>query len=209
MSMKTPEWVFFDMGGTLFDETAAWDSLISRTAEENYIPVERLREEMERAASQNLPEYATVMKKLRLSRREPWDSTGERLNEGADELLNSLCGKCRLGIIDNQPYDARERLGRQGILKYFDLIIISEELSFRKPERLMFVEALFKAKAEPKNCIMVGNELVNDIAPAKALGMGTIWVKREFGGMNAVTDESLRPDYTVENLLQAAELFAD
>lgn len=209
MSMKTPEWIFFDMGGTLFDETAAWDSLITRTAVENAIPEERLRKEMERAASQNLPEYSAAAKKLRLSRCEPWDSAGERLNEGADELLNFLCGKCRLGIIDNQPYDARERLGKQGILKYFDLIIISGELSFKKPERLMFIEALFKAKAEPKNCIMVGNELVNDIAPAKALGMGTIWVKREFGGMNTVTDESMRPDYTVENLLQAAELFAD
>ena len=209
MSMKMPEWVFFDMGGTLFDETAAWDRLITRTAGENDIPGERLREEMERAASQNLPEYPAAMKNLRLSRCEPWDSTGERLNEGADALLNFLCGKCRLGIIDNQPYDARERLGRQGILKYFDLIIISEELSFRKPERLMFVEALFKANAEPQNCIMAGNELVNDIAPAKALGMSTIWVKREFGGMNTVTDEALRPDDTVENLLQAAELFAD
>lgn len=208
--MERPEWIFFNLGGTIIDETAAWQDVINRTAAANGISAEAFRAEMERAAANNLPEYySEALQRFNIPRHEPWDHSYDRLCGGTEKALYDLCGIYRLGIIANRPAETWELMGRFGILKYFDVVTISDEVGFSKPNQLIFREALYRTKTLPQRCFMVGNRLADDIVPAKVLGMGTVWVKREFGGMNTVTDDFNRPDYTVENILQAAELFAD
>ncbi len=195
------------MGGTFIDETAAWNDRIRRTAAANGISEAEFRAAMERAAEDNLPEYAAAMQSFGIAFREPWEHSLERLCDGAEEALKSLYGKYRLGIIANQSLGARERLEKLGVLKYFDLPIISAEVGFSKPSPILFREALYKAQTTADRCFMVGDKLTNDIAPAKALGFGTVWVKREWGGMNRIESEAMRPDFTVDSILTAAEIF--
>lgn len=212
------------MGGTFIDETAAWEDRIRRTAEVNDIPVivdgtltygtndlvrksERFREEMERAAANNLPEYPTAMQKFGIRYKEPWNFESERLYEGTEQVLQRLHERYRLGVIANQPKNARQRLEQFGVLKYFDHLTISGEIGFSKPSPTIFRETLRMVGTTAEKCFMVGDKLTNDIAPAKALGFRTVWVKQEYGGLQKITDESLKPDFTVDRITGLPEIF--
>ena len=47
---------------------------------------------------------------------------------------------------------------------------------------------------------MVGDRLENDIAPARQLGMKTIWVRQGFAKYQSVEKEYEKPDYIIENI---------
>lgn len=212
------------MGGTFVDETAAWEDRIKRTAAVNDVPIlvdgtltygtndavrkaERFREEMEKAAADNLPEYPTAMQRFGIRYKERWNHEPERLYDGTEEVLQRLHERYRLGVIANQPENARQRLEQFGVLKYFDHLTISGEIGFSKPSPTIFRETLRITGATAEKCFMVGDKLTNDIAPAKKLGFHTVWVKQEYGGMNRITDDSMAPDFTVESISALPEIF--
>ncbi len=195
------------MGGTLIDETAPWNSRISRTAEHNGISEDVLRGEMEKAAAKNLPEYAGALEALGICAREKWDSEGERLYTEAGRVLEALKKRYKIGIIANQALDARTRLEKHGILHLIDLNIISAEVGFSKPNPLLFREALYKACVEASRCVMIGDKLTNDIAPAKALGFKTVWIKQEWGGLQTPDSPELTADYTIDTLFELLSIF--
>ncbi|MGN0688124.1 MAG: HAD family hydrolase [Oscillospiraceae bacterium] len=222
--MNNIEWIFFDMGGTFIDESAAWEDRIIRTAAANEIPVmidgtltygtndtwrkaERFREEMRRAAADNLPEYPTAMQKFGIRYKEPWSFRHERLYEGTEEVLKLLHERYRLGVIANQPKNARERLMQFGVLKYFDHLTISGEIGFSKPSPTIFRETLRIVGTTAEKCVMVGDRLTNDIAPAKMLGFRTVWIRQEYGGLNRITDDSMSPDFTIDHITELKEIF--
>ncbi len=222
--MQGIEWLFFDMGGTFVDESAAWEDRINRTAEANDIPIlvdgtltyvtndtarkaERFREEMERAAAENLPEYLTAMQRFGIRYRERWNQEPERLYEGTEEVLQRLHERYRIGVIANQPENARERLEQFGVLKYFDHLTISGEIGYSKPSPTIFRETLRMTGAAAEKCFMIGDKLTNDIVPSKKLGFHTVWVKQEYGGMQNITDDSMKPDFTVNSITDLPEIF--
>ena len=47
---------------------------------------------------------------------------------------------------------------------------------------------------------------IYDIAPAKAMGMGTIWIKQGFGGLWNLAEEIEKPDKIVYHLSERKEL---
>ena len=47
---------------------------------------------------------------------------------------------------------------------------------------------------------MLGDRLDNDIAPAKTLGMKTIWIKQGFSAYSPIQAPSEEPDFTVNSL---------
>lgn len=222
--MQDIEWLFFDMGGTFVDESAAWEDRIRHTVAANDIPIlvdgtltygtndtarkaERFREEMQRAAADNLPEYPTALQKFGIRYKEPWSFEHERLYEGTEEVLQRLHERYRIGVIANQPENARERLEQFGVLKYFDHLTISGEIGYSKPSPTIFRETLRMTGAAAERCFMIGDKLTNDIVPAKKLGFHTVWVKQEYGGMQNITDDSMNPDFTVNSITDLPEIF--
>ncbi len=201
------KWLFFDMGGTLIDETVPWDNRILRTAEANGISEDALRREMERAARDNLPEYAGALERLGIHVRQKWASEGERLYPEAETVLAALKERYKIGIIANQALDARQRLEHHGIAEYIDLSIISAEVGFSKPHPILFREALYKAEAQASECVMIGDKLTNDIAPAKALGFATVWIRQEWGGLQTQSSPEMTADYTVDTLTELLNIF--
>jgi HAD superfamily hydrolase (TIGR01549 family) len=98
-----------------------------------------------------------------------------QLRPGIDDLLRRLRKlDLRLGIVANQPDRMRERLERAGIAELFDHHGLSETTGLRKPDPRAFTAAAEALGVMPAECIMVGDRIDNDIAPAKALGMATI-----------------------------------
>src|SRR6266702_4550040 len=101
-----------------------------------------------------------------------------QLRPDIDGLLRWLSGRgIKLGIVDNQPERVRERLARAGIGDLFDYEGLSSVTSFRKPDPRAFLATAEALGVPPSACIMVGDRIDNDIAPAKMLSMAAIQLR--------------------------------
>ncbi len=206
-SMNDIEWLFFDLGGVIMDETRSWEDRILRTCEKHGIAPDVFRSEMEKAARADLHEYRGALESFGISFGEKWNSEFITPYPEAKEVLSELKKRYKLGIIANQPLDTRKRMAEEwGLSELFDLMIISAEVGFSKPDPRLFKEALYKAQTTADKCVMIGDKLTNDIAPAKTLGFKTVWVRQEWGGLQTVTDDSMEPDFTVDKLTELIEL---
>jgi len=104
-----------------------------------------------------------------------------RLKEGAREAVKHLSNGYSLILVSNLSYArmGREVLRRNGLLNYFSGVLFSDEVGFRKPHPKIFQLALEIAGSDPSECVMIGDELEDDMLGAKKLGIKTIWVPWE------------------------------
>ncbi len=97
------------------------------------------------------------------------------LRPGVADLIRDLKRRgVRLGLAANQPSRALARLDAIGIGGCFDHREVSGTNGLRKPDPRVFLAAAAALAVAPADCIMVGDRIDNDIAPARSLGMRTI-----------------------------------
>jgi putative hydrolase of the HAD superfamily len=126
-----------------------------------------------------------------------------QLRPEIDRLLRRLRERGpKLGIIANQPQAARERLARAGIGDLFEYQGLSGLTGFSKPDRRAFQAAAEALGVAPGDCIMVGDRLDNDIAPAKALGMATILLRGGRHRRQRPRSLAEEPDVVVTDVLE-------
>lgn len=98
-----------------------------------------------------------------------------QLRPGIAELLRELHGRgVLLGLAANQPARVIDDLAAHGLAEAFSHREVSGHHGFRKPDVRLFLRACEDLRVAPEECIMVGDRIDNDIAPAKVLGMGTV-----------------------------------
>ncbi len=99
---------------------------------------------------------------------------------GAPELLPSLRGRLRLGLLSNYPHApaVRRSLTEAGMIEHLDVVIISAEIGWSKPSRPAFEAAINALGASPGEILFVGDDLDNDMRGATAMGMRTAWLPR-------------------------------
>jgi HAD superfamily hydrolase (TIGR01549 family) len=103
---------------------------------------------------------------------------GFELRAGVGELLADLHGRgLLLGLAANQYARAIDELDRHGIGQYFSHREVSGHHGFRKPDVRLFLRACEDLGVEPAECIMVGDRVDNDMAPARLLGMRTVLLR--------------------------------
>jgi len=113
--------------------------------------------------------------------------------DDADVALARLEGR-RLGIISN---GAREqqigKLQRAGLLRYFPVMVFSEDVALGKPAPEIFLEACSRAGDSPADCIHIGDDVTCDIDASRAVGITPIWLDRAQSShnCNALTITSL------------------
>ena len=199
------EWIFFDLGSTLIDETEVYAHRFGETVSGSDVSVLQFRETAVRFWTQGLDGYPQAAAFYRLPKA-PWRSEYETLFDGCAAVLEMLKARgYRLGVIANQVTGTAERLGNWGILRFFDVIAPSAELGMEKPDPAIFLWALQKAGCRPENAVMVGDRIDNDILPAQALGMKTV---RILTGPAAVYRPSVEPaDLTVRALSDLMRYF--
>lgn len=201
------QWLFFDIGSTLVDETLCYEDRYRRITTGTSVSYEDFQEKViyyshlnckgdHRAAQ----EYGLTLPK--------WNSSLERLYPNINLILETLKTKgYKLGIIANQAPGTKERLKRYGILHFFDMVIASAEEGVSKPDPRIFEIALQRANCLPCEAVMIGDRLDNDIAPAKALGMNTIWIQQGLGQYYTVRTEAERPDKAIRTPEQLLKVF--
>lgn len=178
MTMKNVKWIFFDVGSTLVDETEAYNYRIRDMIKGTGITFDQFSRQRIAFAKQGVNGDTEAIKYFGLAKT-PWHSEDEVPFPDAEDTLRCLCG-CgyRLGIIANQSFGTADRLRSWGLLGYFDVVAASAELGVAKPDRAIFEKALELAGCKAEEAVMVGDRLDNDMVPAKALGMKTVWMRK-------------------------------
>ena len=202
--MNNIQWLFFDIGSTLVDESKAYEHRIKDTVRNSSISYEQFYNTMLGLARQGLNGYNEAVNYFGL-RQAPWHSEDECLYPEVVSTLNTLSERYKIGIIANQLPGMQERLNKMGIAKFVSQTISSAEEGIFKPNPSIFRLALQRAGCTAENSVMIGDRLDNDIIPAKAVGMRTVWVKQGLGGLAVPKNQSETPDITVSNVAEICQ----
>jgi putative hydrolase of the HAD superfamily len=120
-----------------------------------------------------------------------------------EEVLAALRPQYRLAIVsDAQKAYARSELAETGLSGYFDAIVVSGELGFRKPDRRIFDAALAAVGTTADRAIFVGNDMHRDVFGPAQLGMRTIFTPTRFGDKDF---PGAKPDYVAHNFGQVLD----
>ena len=206
MSTKIAEWLFFDVGTTLVDETEAYNHRIREVIEGTDITFEQFQEKRIFFAKQNLKGDLEAIKYFGLEKT-PWHKEDEVPYPDAEDVLQYLRSHgYKIGVIANQSLGTADRLEKWGLLKYIDVVAASAELGVSKPDRAIFDKALEMAGCTAQEAVMIGDRLDNDIVPAKKLGMKTIWIRQGFAIYQNPQNTEEQPDYIVDSLAELKKI---
>lgn len=199
-------WIFFDVGSTLVDETKAYDHRAREMIENTDIPFSAFDRKRIELAKQGFDGNSEAIRYFGLKKTH-WHSEDETPFADAYETLEALKDRgYRLGIIANQAAGAAQRLDAWGLFKYFDVVAASAELGVAKPDKLIFEKAFALAGCQPQDSVMVGDRIDNDIRPAKALGMRTIWIRKGLAKYQHVDFGKNIADWAIDTLSDLKEI---
>ena len=119
---------------------------------------------------------------------------------GAVEALHALKQRgVQLALITNgEARSQRAKIERFDLARHFDYILIEGEFGTGKPDPAVFVHALGVLRHRPQDAWMIGNSLIFDIAPARRLGIFSVWIDHRRAGLP--TDAPCEPDRTITAL---------
>ena len=119
----------------------------------------------------------------------------------APAALRALGARYRLAIVSNVDDDLfAGSASRLGVA--FDAVVTAQQVRGYKPAHAHFHEVLRRLDLPRERVIHVAQSLYHDVAPARALGIATVWVNRRAGraGGGATAPSAARPDLEVPDL---------
>ena len=122
-----------------------------------------------------------------------------RLFDDALDLFASMKrAHIPLALITNGASDTqRDKLRTLGIESWFDAIVVSGELGVAKPDPSVFDLALDQLEVDREHVWHVGDNLMTDVAGAKAARVTAVWLNR--GGLRRGEDDP-EPDIEIRSL---------
>ena len=213
--------VFLDIGGVLYDDRVYADALRRALREAGAVFDDEEYEAeyaacrsaqngsfRRRLATRFLGPDADVEALERLAWKH-WAYPPGVLFDDVVPALDALHGAgYGLGVIANQPTQVRSALDRDGLVPYFQVWGVSEDLGLQKPDPALFVHAVRTAGVRPSETVMVGDRLDYDILPAKEAGMRTVWVVRGEAPDDPTPEQLAVPDVAVQDLTGIAAVIA-
>jgi putative hydrolase of the HAD superfamily len=117
----------------------------------------------------------------------------------------------KLGVItEGLEIKQAEKLVRLGITKHLapEAIFISDQIGISKPNTKLYLRACRAVDVAPEETMYVGDHPVNDIAPAKAIGM--IAVRHRWqGGKHAREEGPVMPDHEIRGFQELIPILRD
>ena len=92
---------------------------------------------------------------------------------GTKQILSTLRDRYRLGLLTNFTHGpaARKIIDNLGLCTFFDVVLISGELGFRKPHPFVFHQLIEHLKVRNDQAIYIGDDLESDIKGAQRAGL--------------------------------------
>ncbi len=93
-------------------------------------------------------------------------------------VLDTLRGRYKLGVITNymDGYTCQLVFDKLGYRETFDTLVVSAEVGYRKPSKVIFEQALRETGSSPENCVMVGDMYEADVVGANNMGMKSVLI---------------------------------
>jgi putative hydrolase of the HAD superfamily len=99
------------------------------------------------------------------------------------------------------------KLVEYGIAHYFDPVVTSSSLGWRKPNERIFDEAARLMQLPPKTCAYVGDTISRDVIGARRAGYGlAIQIKSFLTASSDRGAEDVEPDAVIRDLTEVVEL---
>lgn len=100
-----------------------------------------------------------------------------------DDVLPALKAvkdmKLTTGLLTNLQSEINSMCIKLGIAYLLDFVVTSGEVGADKPQPPIFLKALELAKVKPEEAVHVGDQYVNDVKGAQAVGIGAILLDRD------------------------------
>lgn len=133
---------------------------------------------------------------------------------GTQQMLRTLKESYRLGLLSNFTHApaARKIITSLGLTPFFDVLLISGELGFRKPHPFVFLQLIKHLGMKNYEVLFVGDEPESDITGARESGLKPVWTTY-VQDMNIPTAQRIlysdteKPDSTVPRISGWDELF--
>ncbi len=120
-----------------------------------------------------------------------------RLFDDALPTLEALaCRGVKLGVISNWDDRLRPLLRDLMLSQYFEAVVISCEVGFPKPSRVIFEDAAEKLGLAPGAILHVGDSLPQDVEGARSAGFESLLVQRDIPS---------QPGQRINSLLELCE----
>ena len=221
--------IFFDINGTLFDQEKAEKLAVIRFFKENLTDLQVNANEFVDIKDIYWNNYLTYLIKglstIERSRMLMKDLFGLHIsNEMADHKTNDFFNfykqnwipfqdvipcleqlkskNLNLGVICNGDYERQvDKLETLGVKKYFDVITISNQNGYAKPNKHIFLKACNEANIQPEQAYYIGDNLVYDAIASKNAGMNGIWINRK----NRTTYDDLNVIHSLNKLATIIE----
>lgn len=129
--------------------------------------------------------------------------------EENEKTLESVKNKgYRMAVISNFDYapTAHSLIDKFGIRRFFEQIVISEEVGWRKPNPIIFIRALELLEISPGEALLVGDNFKADVAGAKGVGIDAVWLSNK---NHAPEDLCPEPDYIIRALPDIRDILTD
>ena len=85
----------------------------------------------------------------------------------------------RVGVLSNYSYLLPLVLDQLGLSSLLDPVVFSAAVGAEKPDSRIFDAAATAVGAELSDCVLIGDDLVNDVAGARRCGMPVVWIARD------------------------------
>lgn len=198
MKFTDIDWIFFDVGGVLLDDTEAehrrthllldicqkYDSsldaeAIIRTRRIASAEIGSVEEHVIRSLVHDRTLQKAAQEEFKKRKKEIGYDQHSSVRLDAIDVARQLSQKYKLGLMANQPIHRTKQLEEHGLMRFFHHSEMSENYGFHKPDPCLFEEVFQETGAIPARSIMIDDNIERGLIPAKAFGMKTIWFRRE------------------------------
>ncbi|MHA3773977.1 HAD-IA family hydrolase [Verrucomicrobiota bacterium sgz303538] len=104
------------------------------------------------------------------------------------EVIEGLAGSFRLGIISNFDRRLVKVLEHEGLMHFFDPVVLSSEVGADKPAPWIYEQALLKANVSASEALHVGDDPECDWKGARAAGLNAFHLDRPRNSLRELTE---------------------
>jgi FMN phosphatase YigB (HAD superfamily) len=181
-----PDVVFLDVGGPIYDDVVYAAALrAGLRAVGAHVDDAEFEREYERCRCAQAGftgplarHFGVSADALERAAAASWSYPAGAIHADVLPTLERLAARFVIGVLANQPAATRAALERDGVAEYVEHWVLSSELGLSKPDPRLFAHAVDVARCAPERVAYVGNRLDNDVRPARAAGMRTVWLLR-------------------------------
>jgi len=118
------------------------------------------------------------------------------------DIAGSLKSRFKLGIVSNFYGNLDRVLEEAKLDRFFTAVADSSRVGIFKPDAGIFEAALKKIQCTPESVAMIGDSLGKDCAPARKLGMRSVWLCTE----PRADEDSAAADVTIRNIDELVQI---